>query len=52
MDKDFFLDVQFCEADSSIIEVHTLEYIKGTHSLVRQFRFSLESLRSLVDVYS
>ena len=52
LNRDFFLDVQFCESDDSIIEVHTLEFIKGTHSMVREFRFSLESLRSLLDVYS
>jgi hypothetical protein len=52
MNRDFFLDVQFCESDSSMIEVHTLEYIKSTHSMVRQFRVTLESLQALLCMYS
>ena len=35
--RDFSLDVFEEEEDS--LEVHTLEYIKGTHSMVRQYRF-------------
>jgi hypothetical protein len=47
--RDFSLDVFEEEADS--LEVHTLEYIKGTHSMVRQYRFMGKAIRDLIAVY-
>ena len=37
INRDFSLDVFGEDADA--LEVHTLEHIKGTHSMVRQYRF-------------
>jgi len=47
--RDFSLDVLEEEADS--LEVHTLEYIKGTHSMVRQYRFMGKAIRDLIAEY-
>jgi hypothetical protein len=49
INRDFSLDV-FAE-DADALEVHTLEHIKGTHSMVRQYRLMGEAIRDLITVY-
>ena len=51
LNRDFSLDVFEEEDIADSLEVHTLEYIKGTHSMVRQYRFTGTAIRDLIDVY-